>query len=83
MAKPAIREYTDADRQHFAGYIEDRARMRPLECCGGTDCWVEFGPPAITRRKGNVGGAFCLGCGGSPEIAPSADARGKRIRYAR
>lgn len=60
--------YTETDRQHFAGYVEDRARLRPIECCGGLECWVEFGPPAMMRRKGNSGGSYCVGCGGAPEV---------------
>lgn len=61
-------EYDDADRQYFAGFIEERACLRPIECHGGSQCWVEFGPPAMTRRKGSTGGTYCVGCGGSPEI---------------
>ena len=58
--------YDEADRQYFSGFIDQREKMRPAECCGGLDCWVEFGPPAMTRRKGNVGDSFCVGCGGKP-----------------
>ena len=65
--------YDAADRQYFAGYISEREKLRPIECSGGTDCWVEFGPPAMTRQKlvdGRrfSGGLYCLGCGGTPEI---------------
>jgi hypothetical protein len=55
--------YDAADRQYFAGYIEDRARLRPVECCGGIDCWVEFGPPAMTSNP-----ARCKGCDGTPYV---------------
>lgn len=68
------REYDEADRQYFAGFIAERDKLRPIECCGGLDCWVEFGPPAMTRqiirdnRRIKAGGLYCVGCGGSPEI---------------
>jgi hypothetical protein len=75
--------YDDADRQYFAGFIDNRAQLRPIECCGGLDCWVEFGPPAIVRQKivdgrRKSGGVYCLGCGGTPEISYAQANRGGR-----
>ena len=58
--------YTHEERQHFAQYVEDRARLRPLNCSGGLDCWVEFGPPALTKNPGR-----CIGCGGAPYVRPN------------
>jgi hypothetical protein len=74
--------YDDADRQYFAGFIDKRAELRPIECCGGLDCWVEFGPPAMTRQRivdgvRKSGGVYCLGCGGAPEIPWTKMNRGK------
>jgi hypothetical protein len=69
--------YHEADRQYFAGFIAERAQLRPIECHGGLDCWVEFGPPAMTRLKGNTGGAYCAGCGGAPEIPHLQQNRGR------
>ena len=78
MAKGSLstRTYDAADRQYFAGFIDDRARQRPIECSGGLDCWVEFGPPCMTREafvdgRRKAGGMYCKGCGGTPEIAPA------------
>lgn len=64
------KSYSDEDRQYFAGYIEDRAHLRPAECHGGPDCWVECGPPALTTKKTGTksSNTFCVGCGGSPAI---------------
>jgi hypothetical protein len=59
------RTYDEADRQYFRNYIEDRARLRPEECSGGSDCWVEFGPPAMTSNPGR-----CKGCDGAPTVRP-------------
>lgn len=56
-----MRTYTDTERDHFAAYVDIRAEVRPAECHGGLDCWVEFGPPAMNTYK-------CAGCGGSPVI---------------
>jgi hypothetical protein len=59
------REYTDRDRAHFAAYVEHRALYRPSECHGGLDCWVDYGPPAISRK--NRTSLCCLGCAGVPQ----------------
>jgi hypothetical protein len=59
-------EYTEADRQLFAAYAEVRAKVRPAECSGGLDCWVEFGPPAI--KSGGTEGGHCRGCDGLPIV---------------
>jgi hypothetical protein len=72
--------YDEADRQYFAGYVEHRAPFRPNDCHGGLDCWVEFGPPALTNKKpgGTSRGNYCLGCGGAPAIAYASNHRGGR-----
>jgi hypothetical protein len=67
--------YDEADRQYFRGYIEHRAQFRPSECCGGSSCWVEFGPPALTSARN------CVGCGGAPAIPYRQAYRGPK--YAR
>jgi hypothetical protein len=56
------RKYTEADRQLFAAYVPVRAEVRPRECTGGPNCWVERGPPAIDCN------CHCLGCEGTPNV---------------
>ena len=62
--------YSDRDRQYFSGYVDDRAKLRPEGCHGGLDCWVEFGHPALTRKKpgSTTSNFYCVGCGGTPAI---------------
>jgi hypothetical protein len=74
------KSYTEQDRQYFAGYIEHRAQFRPFQCHGGLDCWVEFGPPALTHKKfdGSQGNLHCVGCGGPPTVAYGPNDRGGR-----
>lgn len=67
------RRYTEAERQSFAAYVEQRARCRPAECHGGLDCWVDFGPPAMSKMS-------CLGCAGKPPIPPELQLRRGRRR---
>lgn len=75
-----MRQYTEAERQRFTDYVEDRARYRPSECHGGLDCWVDYGPPAMSPTRGRVRTLCCVGCAGSPRI-PREEWR--RARYSR
>lgn len=76
------RRYTETERQHFAAYTDERARYRPVECHGGLDCWVDFGPPAMSPTRGNVRVLCCLGCAGAPLIPPELRTR-SGVRYHR
>lgn len=72
--------YSEEDRQHFAAHIDDRAHLRPAECHGGIDCWVEFGPPAMVRKLpgSTTGNLYCVGCGGTPAMPAALSNRGGR-----
>lgn len=56
------RPYSADELARFARFRDQRALYRPAECTmGGSECWVEQGPPAISRS------ARCLGCDGIPK----------------
>lgn len=74
--------YTEAERQHFTNYVADRARYRPAECHGGLDCWVDYGPPAMSPKRGSVKALCCVGCAGAPLI-PREEWRNNKVRYRR
>lgn len=56
--------YSESERRFFAGYWDERAKLRPAACHldEGQNCWVLEGPPAY--EAGHKGS--CIGCGGKP-----------------
>lgn len=57
------RLYTEAELALFAGYVEQRASIRPAQCSYVAECWVSRGPPCYKQQSGTYGGR-CLGCDG-------------------
>ena len=62
MTRPP-RRYTEAERTLFAQYRDARSAVRPDACTAGRDeagCWVEEGPPALTRKGAHARCHKCL-----------------------
>ena len=51
--------YSPEQRAWFAGYAEVRGLYQPDVCKGGSECWVQHGPPAMATRNG---APCCAGC---------------------
>lgn len=55
------REYTTEELELYQKYVNNRRAKQPDKCTGGYKCWVEKGPPAISRNL------ICMGCGEMPK----------------
>lgn len=64
-ARGANNTYSDEQLAIFGRYVAQRAAVAPLECNGGTVCWVWLGPPGVKSAAANRASLVCLGCGGT------------------
>jgi hypothetical protein len=62
MKPKAERVFTADEQRHDAGFVDERARVRPRECTREGRCWVRLGRAGWDwRRNGH-----CVECNGLP-----------------